>query len=103
MDIFTLIGLSVLLVFLWESGIIGMFILACVLVFLWEKFNAIILTVVVLSALVLILKYVFQIFGYMLFQGSKKDKTTETPKTIKEQELENNLEKVREWSRRNKC
>lgn len=39
----------------------------------------------------------------MLFQGSKKDKTTEIPKTVKEQELENNLEKVREWSRRNKC
>lgn len=100
MDIFTLIGFSVLLVFLWESGIIGMFILACVLVFLWEKFNAIILTVVALSALVLILKYVFQVLGYMFIQGCTKNKT---PKNAKEQELEENLNKTREWSRRNKC
>ncbi|DAB21873.1 TPA: hypothetical protein CPT94_06695 [Candidatus Gastranaerophilales bacterium HUM_22] len=100
MDIFTLIGLSILLVFLWESGIIGMFILACVLVFLWEKFNAIILTVVVLSALVLILKYVFQVLGYMFIQGCTKNKN---PKNAKEQELEENLNKIREWSRRNKC
>lgn len=100
MDIFTLIGLAILLVLLWESGIIGWFILACVLVFLWEKFNAIILTVVVLSALVLILKYVFQVLGYMFIQGSTKNKT---PKNAKEQELEENLKKVREWSRRNKC
>ena len=75
MDIFTLIGLSILLVFLWESGIIGMFILACVLVFLWEKFNAIILTVVVLSALVLILKYVFQVLGYVYSGMYKKQKS----------------------------
>lgn len=100
MDIFTLIGLAILLAFLWESGIIGLFALTCVLVFLWEKFNAIILTILVLSALVLMLKYVFQVLGYMFLQGCTKNKT---PKNAKEQELEENLKKVREWSRRNKC
>ena len=103
MEIFVLMGYAFILFFLWNSGIIPFTILVCIFVFLWEKFNETIITVVVLSVLVLLLKYVFQIFGYMLFQGSKKDKTTETPNTIKEQELQNNLKKVREWSRRNKC
>ena len=75
MDIFTLIGLAILLAFLWESGIIGLFALTCVLVFLWEKFNAIILTILVLSALVLMLKYVFQVLGYMSLQDCTKNKT----------------------------
>ena len=103
MEIFALMGYALILYFLWNSGIIPFTILACIFIFLWEKFNDIIITVITLSVLVLLLKYVFQILGYMLFQGSKKDKTTEIPKTVKEQELENNLEKVREWSRRNKC
>lgn len=103
MDIFTLIGCCFLLAILWNSGIIPLFILACIIAFLWEKFNEVIITIITLSVLVLLLKYVVQILGYMLFQDPKNDKTTEIPKTVKEQELENNLEKVREWSRRNKC
>lgn len=103
MEILALMGYALILYFLWNSGIIPFTILACIFIFLWEKFNEIIITVITLSVLVLLLKYVFQIFGYMLFQGSKKDKSAEIPKTVKEQELENNLEKVREWSRLNKC
>ncbi|CCY62885.1 unknown [Clostridium sp. CAG:967] len=34
MDIFTL---SVLLAFLWESGIIGIVVIACIVAFLWES------------------------------------------------------------------
>ncbi len=89
MNNLTLIGLLALL---WESGIIGIFVLACIVAFLWEKFNEIIITIVIVSVLVLLLKYVFQY--------CKEDKT---PKTPEELERINNLEKVREWSKRNKC
>ena len=92
MDILTLIGLSILLAFLWESGIIGVFVFACIVVFVWEKFNVIILIIFGLSVLGLILKYVFQ-----------NSAVNNVPKSVKEQELEDNLKKVREWSRRSKC
>ncbi len=92
MDILTLIGLSILLVFLWKSGIIGVFVFACIVVFVWEKFNVIILIILGLSVLGLILKYVFQ-----------NSAVNNVPKSAKEQELEDNLKKVREWSRRSKC
>lgn len=97
MDIFTLIGWCILLAILWESGIIGIFIFACIVVFVWEKCSEIIITVLFLSGLVLLLKYVFQAFR---FQGCEKENKF---KTAEEKELEENLNKVREWSRRNKC
>lgn len=81
MDSFTL---SVLLAFLWESGIIWMFILACVLVFLWEKFKIAIILFLILSAVMV---------GYYIWSiATKADR--------KQRE---ELEKIREWSRRNKC
>lgn len=92
MDIFTLIGFCFLLAALWESRIIPIFILACIVAFLWEKFNELIITIVIVSGLVLLLKYIFQ--------DNKEDKA---PKTPEELERLKNLEKVREWSRRNKC
>lgn len=92
MDIFTLIGFSILLAILWKSRIIPLFILACIVAFLWEKFNVIIITIFILAGLTLLLKYVFY--------DCKEDKT---PKTLEELERLKNLEKVREWSRRNKC
>lgn len=97
MDILTLISLCVLLVILWESGILGIFIFACIVVFVWEKCSEIIITVFLLSGLVLLLKYVFQAF---IFQSCEKENKS---KTVEEKELEENLNKVREWSRRNKC
>ena len=72
MDILTLIGCCILLVILWESGILGIFIFACIVVFVWEKCSEIIITILFLSGLVLVLKYVFQIFG---FQGCAKKQT----------------------------
>lgn len=81
-----------ILAILWESGIIGIFILACIVVFLWEKFNVILITIFILAGLILLLKYIFY--------DCKDDKT---PKTPEELERLKNLEKVREWSRRNKC
>lgn len=37
MDIITLIGYCILLAILWESGIIGIVIIACIIAFLWES------------------------------------------------------------------
>lgn len=97
MDTLNLICCVILLAILWESGIIGVFIFACIVVFVWEKCSEIIITILVLTGLVLFLKYVFQDFG---FQGCEKENK---PKTDEEKELEENLNKVREWSKRNKC
>ena len=58
-----------------------------------EHFHEIIIITLVLSGLVLFLKYVF-------FRNSTKDRL---PNPTKSLELEENLKKVREWRRRNKC
>lgn len=97
MDILTFIGCCISLTILWESGILGIFIFACIVVFVWEKCSEIIIIILLLSGLVLLLKYVLQGFGFQNYEKENK------PKTDKETELEENLNKVREWSRRNKC
>ncbi len=89
MDIITLIGYCILLAILWQSGIIGIFILACVAVFLWEKFKI----AIILSAV---------LFGLYLCTIYRRNEKI-SHKTPKEQEWENYLNKIREWSRRNKC
>lgn len=58
-----------------------------------KHFHEIIIITLVLSAIVLFLKYIF-------FKNITKDRLY---KPAKKTELEENLKKVREWSRRNKC
>ena len=89
MEIFTLIGFAILLALLCKSGIVGIFILACVAVFLWEKFKI----AIILSAIL------FGLYLCIIYRRNKKI----SHKTPKEQEWENYLNKIREWSRRNKC
>lgn len=57
-----------------------------------EHFNEIIILTLVLTGLVLFLKHIFfrNITNNRLYKPAKK-------------ELEENLKKIREWSRRNKC
>lgn len=81
-----------ILAILWESGIIGIFILACIVVFLWEKFKIVILLLVGLMS----------VFYLWILYAKNKNKSI-TPKTPEELERLKNLEKVRKWSRRNKC
>ncbi len=81
-----------LLAILWESGIIQLFILVCICIFIWEKFRVILL----------LLLGILLIFYFWLLYSKTKNKNV-TPKTPEELERIKNLEKVREWSRRNKC
>ena len=60
---------------------------------MFKHFHEIIIITLVLSAVVLFLKYIF-------FRNIAKDRLY---KPAKETELEENFKKVKEWSRRNKC
>ena len=91
MGIFTLIGFTFLLLSLWDSGIIPLFIFVCICVFIWEKFKIVIL--------LLGLSVIF----YLWIIYNKNKNINIAPKTPEELERLKNLEKVREWSRRNKC
>lgn len=90
MEFFTLMGCAFLLLFLWDSGFIPLFIFACICVFIWEKFKIVILLLVGLLS----------IFYLWIFYNKNKSIAPKTPEDL---ERLKNLEKIREWSRRNKC
>ncbi len=89
MEFFALIGCTFLLLSLWDSGIIPLFIFVCICVFIWEKFKIVILLLVGLLSI------------WIIYNKNKDINIA--PKTPEELERLNNLEKVRGWSRRNKC
>lgn len=89
MDIATLIGLCALLTILWESGIIPAFIVVCVIIFLWKHY---------VIQIVLTIALIGTALGIVILQQERYK--NEKPEERKKRE---ELEKVREWSRRNNC
>lgn len=92
MDIVTLIGLCALLTILWESGIIPAVIAVCVIILLWKYY------VIQIVLMIALMGTALGIIGKHLLQQERYKK--ETPEERKQRE---DLEKIREWSRRNKC